>query len=635
MTSRLRVTLTAGSALLIAVALGACASLPTNGGIRLKTLHGSGNQPQGGVQVLPVPPGADWNPGQIVRGFLAASASFADRHAAARQYLTASFAKRWKPGWAATIIGPPDVHKAPATQHLITAGGGSPAVQVTVTSKYLAVMKTTTTVRYEASNVVVSATPARYTFTLTQNGGAWRIADINQGNKLVNTLLLLTKSDFERDYLPRNLYYFAAGQGWPKSQIPLIPEPVYLPQQASSSQGVRGIVRSLLSPPPVSSWLYAAARTAFPKGTKLIGEPQVIGGITAVVDLGGAAAKASKAQLTRMAAQLYWSLTASPYTPATGNQIRLVVLKVKHRVVSTLPPPLDASWVPRGHPGRLYFQEMGPGGGAVARRATVKGSIPANTPGGLGNGPLTAMAVTPGPADQAVLAACRGNTVYLVPQWAGTHVVSQRLPSPCTSLSWDGSRNLWVTGSKGISVLPGSGRGSPAKPDVDPVGCLASGCSGTATSLQVAPDGVRVAMILQTGKSATSARIMMGAISKSGAAYFVGQGGKLVRVGSDIPDPIALTWLDPDHLLVLGRSGNRTQLYEVPLNGSSSTSVPSPQGVTSITASWPDPGVLPRIVLGIGGDEASPAKILVSNAGLLDRGWSVLAKGATTPVFPG
>ena len=41
------------------------------------------------LQPIPVPPGHGWTPQQIVSGFLAANASFANGHAVAREYLTA------------------------------------------------------------------------------------------------------------------------------------------------------------------------------------------------------------------------------------------------------------------------------------------------------------------------------------------------------------------------------------------------------------------------------------------------------------------------------------------------------------------------------------------------------------------
>ena len=63
-------------------------------------------------QLIPVPPGKGWTPVQIVSGFLAANASFANNHAVAREYLTPGQARAWNPGWAVTVVAQPKLEKA-------------------------------------------------------------------------------------------------------------------------------------------------------------------------------------------------------------------------------------------------------------------------------------------------------------------------------------------------------------------------------------------------------------------------------------------------------------------------------------------------------------------------------------------
>src|SRR5260221_14307460 len=75
---------------------------------------------------------------------------------------------------------------------------------------------------------------------------------------------------------------------------------------------VTGLVNALIHPPPPGSWLWHAATTAFPRGTKLIGT-QVIGGIPALVDVGGAPAPAGRAPKQQMADQPALSPTLPPY----------------------------------------------------------------------------------------------------------------------------------------------------------------------------------------------------------------------------------------------------------------------------------------------------------------------------------
>ena len=99
------------------------------------------------------------------------------------------------------------------------------------------------------------------------------------------------------------------------------------------------------------------------------------------------------------------------------------------------------------------------------------------------------------------------------------------------------------------------------------------------TWVRVAPDGVRIALIVGTG---ASAHMMVGAITRSGGAVFVTQA---VTLAPGLPGPpTALTWYNEDHLLAITQFANGTRLWEVPVNGD--LPIPkSPQpGMASITA---------------------------------------------------
>src|SRR6185312_15080759 len=103
--------LAALGALALSATMTACANLPTSGSIPVSSLHGSTNSGRNGVQVVPRAPGRNWSPQDIVWGFLAASASYGyDPNHTARKYLTGGkhgLARRWRPGWQATIIDAP------------------------------------------------------------------------------------------------------------------------------------------------------------------------------------------------------------------------------------------------------------------------------------------------------------------------------------------------------------------------------------------------------------------------------------------------------------------------------------------------------------------------------------------------
>jgi hypothetical protein len=639
MTSRRTTALSAAIAVLaLAIAAAGCASLPRSGSINISSLHGSGGAAPAPVVVVPVSPGRDWKPTQIVQGFLAASASFANDYGVARTYLTPGYSKYWHPGWAATVVSQPAISQATQPTQLST---GPLEAQVNVKSQYLATMTASTQTQYGAGNVLVSVGSHLYAFALTRRYGGWRISDIYHNSKQTpRSLLLLTQPDFDRVYEPRNLYYQPTVSAAPGS---LVPEPVYIPELAPAREAVVGMVNTLLNPPPPSTWLALAATTAFPRHTKLL-SAQVVG-VNAIVNLGGAALRASQQQRQAMAAQLFWTLTTSPYQTAAPDQIRSVTLEFggrewKHQLL----PGYDPDGVPQAQGPALYFQapsgSPAPGIKLVAdvRKPPRGGPATVSVPAGTGSGPFTAIAVTPGPQSPAVLAGCRGKNLYLVPQRPGAALVTKQFAAACTSLSWDASGNLWVAAGGLGYELPGAGLGVAGKPAVVPVVCPTLPVGASISSLRVAPDAVRVAMTVRLHSGATE--VLLAAISKNQGFTYLGQSGSLVQVGSDIAHPVALAWLDPNDLVVLDRSGGHSQLYEVPLNGGSSNALPTPDGAISVTASSPGPNALPRLVVASSGRNGPPGIIWISGPGL-GRGWNYLARVGSapevggTPAFPG
>ncbi len=100
----------------------------------------------------------------------------------------------------------------------------------------------------------------------------------------------------------------------------------------------------------------------------------------------------------------------------------------------------------------------------------------------------------------------------------------------------------------------------------------------TVTGLRVAPDGVRIALIVGSG---ATAHLMVGAIARSGGGVFITQA---VPLAPGLSGPTALTWYDEDHLLAITQSASGTRLYEVPVNGDLPI-LKSPQpGMVSIAA---------------------------------------------------
>jgi lipoprotein LpqB-like beta-propeller protein/sporulation and spore germination protein len=616
-------------ALAVSAAASACATLPTSGSISVNSLHGSGGTGQTGVQIQPVPPRAGWLPTSIVKGFLAASASpsynatsVRPAYTVAREYLTPGYNKQWRPGWAATIIDSPKVTELKLPKSLVTHGPLGPVVGVT--GHHLATLQTTG--RYQAGSVVVEPASTEFDFSLTRVSGQWRISGITLGTKPDPTLLLIRRSDFVRDYQPRNLYFYAPGEN---SDV-LVPDPVYIPQQAGSTGIVAGLVGALLKPPPNPSWLNEAATTAFPRGTVELGNPQVIGGL-AVVDLGGAAAKAPAIQRRRMVAQLDLSLIPQSYQSQAENPIQSVVLKLNGRKVRPLSQGAYQRYLPSGLGNPLYYQvPAGQTGPAVVMRTSPARQVSVPMPKAVGGVPFSTIAVSTAPVGSAVVAGCSGKAVYLLPESHAGEVITTRLPADCTSLSWDAHGNLWVATAQQIFKIPGAGARPPARPALLLVQ-VPKFPHGKFVALRVAPDGVRVALIVRVG-SAT--RIEVAAISVYADITYLAQNRQMLRVGPDVAHPIALSWLEPDHLLVLDQKDPaRTVLYEVPLDGATSTEIPTPSGVRSV-AVGPQSDHQPGVLVAIAPTATSPGEIEMSTTELTNPDWRPLVKGIT-PAFPG
>jgi hypothetical protein len=149
-------------------------------------------------------------------------------------------------------------------------------------------------------------------------------------------------------------------------------------------------------------------------------------------------------------------------------------------------------------------------------------------------------------------------------------------------VSWDSQGNIWAVTAGGAWVLPpGQQQFVPVRlprlPGDNPAGY-------DVRSLRVAPDAVRVAMLVQVEPTAAQAggtQVVMAAVTRTSGEFVL---GPTVAVGPTLASPVALSWLDPDHLCVLTHS----ELFSVPVNGGVQDPIdPAPPGAGSITATGP------------------------------------------------
>jgi Lipoprotein LpqB beta-propeller domain/Sporulation and spore germination len=555
--------LVAAVAAVAALACG-CATVPTVG--RPERVTGAGGQAQQFVQPIPPVPNGNWKPAQIVQGFLAASASVTNNHAAARRFLSPQLRRNFQPSWAVTVVG----SQLSAVQRRVSPGNlkgqSGEVATVSLTGQQLATIS-------NIGQYLDSPGSRTYQFKLARIDNQWLITDLPPA-------LLLTQSDFEQVYQPRNLYF------WAPSGQSLVPEPVFAPEQHDYAAVATNLVHALLmTNQDATSWLAAATTTAFPDGTTLLGGVSVAGS-TAVVNLGGAAAAAGSQQRRRMAAQLVTTLTSTSYQQPPIS--RSVVLEINGRTQYiggervqqpvNYPDLAPSSAAAESAEAPLYFI----GSTGAVSLLTRRSAHQVAGPMARAHIRFAAIAVSrAGPPQLAgTLAAGPGCVVYYG-ALAGTAPLGHRaLPGGlCTSLSWDSLGDIWAVNAQRTWVLSAGSR-QPAAVSLPP---LPGGnpAAYRVLSLRIAPDGVRAAMLVQTTGKGAHQEVLLTAVTRTDSQISL---GPTVTIGTSLTAPAALSWYDPDHLILLAGS----QLYEVPVNGGAVVPLgPVPPGTQSVTSAGP------------------------------------------------
>lgn len=559
-----------------------CAAVPTGGPV----LSGNAVEPEDPlanpyIRLIPAPPGLGWAPEQIVRGFLAASASFEERHAVARQYLMAEGRARWGPDRDVTVYDGGDFS-------LITSYTSQTNATVTFEAPKVATI--------DAQGQYVAATQeerVRMTFELGKAGGQWRITEPPSN-------LLLTRRDVSRAYRVLNLYYFE-----PEGQA-LVPDPVFVPVQARSNLAT-ALVRALLRGP--THWLRPAVRTAFPPGVRLTSEVQVAAG-TVTVDLGRRARGLSDEAAQRISAQLVWTLRQLP----DMQQLRLRVAGEPVNVPGTsgekeLQTRNDwAGYRPDARAGDAdaYFIRDG-------ALMVLNGRTPNRVPGVAGTGeiPIEDPAIS---LDGSRVAAMDSNGYLYVGELSAEGTMQQVFPGRrFSALSWDRYGNLWAAEQRDdearIWVLEADGDYLRVdSPELDDT---------TIRALRVARDGVRLAVV--TGPDEESS-LQLGRVVRNDDEI---RAEAFLPLATDLEVVTDVAWRDADRLIVLGRGERGATLpYVVDVDGTRVSPTGSVGGMESIAAA---PGS--DLLAGVAGGEVWRSSDELS--------WQVLQEEGTDPVYPG
>ena len=536
--------------------LAGCATGPA--GDRLQSVTTGGHLQE---YVLPLPPpppkaGPSNNPSQVVLGFLAASASYAFDPSAARQFLAPELRRKWSPGPVTVIsslAGAKPLLRPAPLQQLNAAAGPNSVETVQFSAEQLATLS-------QRGQYLYAPGQSTYKFYVTRINGVWLITGLPQKGRI----LLLTKSDFEEVYQPRNLFFFARPNSWAVNGE-LVPDPVYAPQQSADSSLnttlAAGLVRGLLT--DQGSWLSGATTTAFPAKTTLLGI--TFSGQTAVVNLGGAAAQATQQAKQQMAQQIMATLGSRAYSQPLARNVQL---EINGRPQF---PPGGANLVYEVDPTPL-LDLAGPDQIALTGSSSIG-------PAQLGSSaPVTALAGRAPTSGKPTLvaAAVRSGSgcAVLLPQGSGYRTYPLAASGgPCTSLSWDANGNVWAVAGAHIWVLQTST--NRVLSVSSPANLHLGGKSGASLlALRMAPDGVRAALLVKTR---SGNRIVLAAATSHPGRVTL---GAAVAVENGLASPVALSWYSPYDLLVLAGG----QVWEVPLTGGSGQSLGStPPDAESLT----------------------------------------------------
>jgi hypothetical protein len=560
------------------------------------------------VRVFAVPPREDASPSEIVRGFLEALTSDDLHYETARQYLTPAAAKQWRPELSTTVLA--DGPDADADSYAVRAEGVD--FSFTLTGSKVAL------VDEQQSYVPADGEYSKQVhLTKDDKTGQWRIDGLPQG-------VVLGQSDFQRNYVSVNKYYFASnGTVVGSAQQAAVADPVYVRRVDSMTQMVRSVLRG------PTSWVEPVVRSSFPAGTAL---EKGVATLTEddrsrlTVPLNGKAARVGPGRCNEMAAQLLFTL--QDLTPAVEE----VELRSDDRELCVLDADGAATVAAHstaGRPDYLYFLD---GEHQLVRiPAGSKGTRAEPVPGQFGGGEQALRSVAVSRDEHAAAGVTLdGSRLYVAELVSGGSLGEPVVRSTgrteadrLTTPSWDSRGDLWVADRddrKPRLLLLRQGKGEPLEVRVP-------GLDGRINSLRVAADGVRIALVVEKdGKQS----LQVGRIERGAEDERTGvQPVSVLDLRSATPaleEVAAMSWAGDSRLVVVGREHEGVQqLRYVQVDGS------TPEG--------PAPDALSGVEeIAAAEDERLPL-VAYSEDGIVrlpdGTQWQKVVKDGSAPVYPG
>ncbi len=251
-----------------------CSLLPTSGVVH-RGADAERVSPNDIAQFAPPGPGKGDSPTQVVKGFLLAMTAVPLSTSVARSFLTATAQPAWNPNRSTVVYQSSAIDPLPDgvrvtlgdAQHLDSRGGWLGGV---------------------------GAGNGRLDLRLVRDGGEWRIANPPDA-------VVVPEWYLDSRFAPVNLYFFD------QTNRVLVPERIYLPR---GEQHASTLVRALLAGP--GPGLAEVTRTAFPPSTQLDLSVPVGPDGTAEVPLSEEVLRISPKRMSRVVAQLAWTLRQVP-----------------------------------------------------------------------------------------------------------------------------------------------------------------------------------------------------------------------------------------------------------------------------------------------------------------------------------
>jgi hypothetical protein len=509
--------------------------------------------------------------GEVVQGFLDASASFDGDHAVAREYLTTTASATWDTNAGVTVYeGAPSLNVM-GQAVLMT---GSEAGQISTNGRF---------------EVDGPGKELREMFALVKVDGEWRIRDLPPG-------LLLSQSDVDRAFRSFAVYFFNP------TFDTLVPDPRMIPVIGPGLATT--LVRRLVAGP--SDWLLPAVRTGFPDRVGLNIDAVPIESGVAKVDLTANARQADDRTRQALSQQIVWTLRQLPDVKGVeitaGGQPLLVP-------GAASPQPRDA-W-PAVDPNGL------PAGSAgySARPSGVVRLIPNGVvavPGGAGTGEIALVDIAISNDSQSIAGIDAQGAVWKGRLLDGASLIRIRESGAPTGLAFDRSATVWMV-DPDLGLISVAGDGSYEVITV-------SGLPKRTSLIAALPsrDGTRAALIIRRGPRTG---VLLGRVvrtSGSGTSIAI---SAPVRIEARLVEVVDAAWSGADTLSVLGsESAGSLQVFDVDIARGSSTPRGTPDAPVTVAAA---PG-LPTLVA------AADGLVYESSVGV----WNERVRGSS-PAYPG